>query len=68
MLLAYPEFPHHVLTGQTLDRKRLCRTFSECTTGPRNKMVSGCFPLDPFYKARPEAEVIKSLKPGRPAR
>jgi hypothetical protein len=29
-------------------------------------MVSGCFPLDPFYKSRPEAEVIKSLKPGRP--
>jgi 2,4-dienoyl-CoA reductase-like NADH-dependent reductase (Old Yellow Enzyme family) len=66
MLLAYPEFPHHVLTGQPLDRKRLCRTFSECTTGPRNKMVSGCFPLDPFYKARPEAEAIKALKPGRP--
>jgi 2,4-dienoyl-CoA reductase-like NADH-dependent reductase (Old Yellow Enzyme family) len=62
MLLPYPELPHHVLTGQPLDRKRLCRTFSDCTTGPRNKMVSGCYPLDPFYKARPEAAVIISLK------
>jgi NADPH2 dehydrogenase len=62
MLLSYPELPHHVLNGTPLDRRRICRTFSECTTGPRNRMVSGCFPLDPFYKARPEAEVIKALK------
>ena len=62
MLLTYPELPHHVLTGRPLERKRICRTFSECTTGPRNRMVSGCFPLDPFYKARPEAETIKALK------
>ncbi|MFB3817009.1 MAG: NADH:flavin oxidoreductase [Candidatus Methylomirabilales bacterium] len=62
MLLAYPEMPHHVLTGQPLDRKRLCRTFSDCTTGPRNKMVSGCYPLDPFYKARPEAAAITAIK------
>ena len=62
MLLSYPEFPHHVLSGTPLDRRRICRTFSECTTGPRNRMVSGCFPLDPFYKARPEAGSIKALK------
>jgi 2,4-dienoyl-CoA reductase-like NADH-dependent reductase (Old Yellow Enzyme family) len=62
MLLSYPDFPHHVLTGQTLDRKRLCRTFSDCTTGPRNRMISGCFPLDPFYKARPEAKVIHEIR------
>ncbi len=62
MLLAYPEFPGRVLAGEALDRKRLCRTFSDCTTGPRNQMVSGCFPLDPFYKARPEAEVIQRLR------
>jgi 2,4-dienoyl-CoA reductase-like NADH-dependent reductase (Old Yellow Enzyme family) len=62
MLLSYPELPHQVLAGRPLDRKRICRTFSECTTGPRNRMVSGCFPLDPFYKARPEAESIRALK------
>lgn len=67
MLLSYPELPHHVLTGHPLDRKRICRTFSDCTTAPRHHMVSGCFPLDPFYKARPEAEAVKALKkkPGR---
>jgi NADPH2 dehydrogenase len=62
MLLPYPELPHDVLTGLPVNRKRLCRTFSDCTTGPRNHMVSGCFPLDPFYKARPEAKVIKALR------
>jgi NADPH2 dehydrogenase len=62
MLLSYPELPHHILTGQPLDWKRLCRTFSECTTGPRNRMISGCFPLDPFYKARPEAKIVQELR------
>lgn len=62
MLLSYPELPSEILAGRPLDRKRLCRTFSECTTGPRNRMLSGCFPLDPFYRARPEAEAIRILK------
>jgi 2,4-dienoyl-CoA reductase-like NADH-dependent reductase (Old Yellow Enzyme family) len=68
-LLAYPELAHHLLTGQPIQRKRLCRTFSDCTTGPRNRMVSGCFPLDPFYKARPEAARILEIRrqAGRPA-
>ena len=58
MLLSYPELPHDILTRRPLNRKRLCRTFSDCTTGSRNRMVSGCFPLDPFYKAQPEADAI----------
>ena len=58
MVLSYPEFAADVLAGKPLARKRLCRTFSDCTTGPRNGMISGCFPLDPFYKARPERETI----------
>ncbi len=62
MLLPYPELPADVLARRPLRRKRLCRTFSDCTTGPRNRMVSGCFPLDPFYKARPEAEKIAALR------
>ena len=62
MLLTYPELPADILAGRPLSRMRLCRTFSECTTGPRNQMVSGCFPLDPFYKARPEAGAIKAIK------
>ena len=43
-------------------RNSICRTFSDCTTGPRNGLVSGCYPLDPFYVAHPDAETLKSLK------
>jgi 2,4-dienoyl-CoA reductase-like NADH-dependent reductase (Old Yellow Enzyme family) len=62
MALSYPELPADVLAGRPLQRKRVCRTFSECTTAPRNGLVSGCYPLDPFYKERPEAEVLGVVK------
>jgi 2,4-dienoyl-CoA reductase-like NADH-dependent reductase (Old Yellow Enzyme family) len=62
MVLAYPEFPADVLAGRPLQRKRLCRTFSDCTTAPRNGLVSGCYPLDPFYKERPERIQLNALK------
>jgi hypothetical protein len=62
MLLAYPQLPNDVLAGRTPDRKHLCRTFSDCTTAPRNGMVSGCYPLDPFYKERPERARLVELK------
>lgn len=62
MVLAYPELPADTLAGRTLARKRVCRTFSDCTTAPRNNLVSGCFPLDPYYKQLPEADELKSIK------
>lgn len=62
MVLAYPELPYDVLHGANLQTKRLCRTFSDCTTGPRNGLVSGCYPLDPFYKKHPQAELLKEAK------
>jgi 2,4-dienoyl-CoA reductase-like NADH-dependent reductase (Old Yellow Enzyme family) len=55
MVLSYPELPADVLAGKPLKRAAICRTFSDCTSGPRNGLVSGCFPLDPFYKAHPDA-------------
>jgi len=64
MLLSYPELPRDVIAGEAVQKKRICRTFSDCTTGPRNGMISGCFPLDPFYKAMPEAAKIKKLRDG----
>jgi 2,4-dienoyl-CoA reductase-like NADH-dependent reductase (Old Yellow Enzyme family) len=64
MVLAYPELPADVLAGRPPDRKRLCRTFSDCTTAPRNGMVSGCFPLDPYYKALPEHARLARIKQG----
>ncbi len=62
MVLCYPELPADVLDGRGVQVKRLCRTFSDCTTAPRNGLVSGCYPLDPFYKQRPEAKVLLELK------
>lgn len=62
LMLAYPEFPADVLEGRPLRSKSLCRTFSDCTTGPRNGLVSGCYPLDPFYKHRPEGDVLREVK------
>ena len=52
MVLSYPELPADVLAGRTMSRKKVCRTFSDCTTSARKGMVSGCYPLDPFYKER----------------
>ncbi len=64
MVLAYPELPADSLRLGRLARKQICRTFSDCTTAPRQGFVSGCFPLDPYYKALPEAVALKALKRG----
>ncbi len=62
MVLAYPELPADVLAGRGMQRKRLCRTFSDCTTAPRNGMVSGCYPLDTHYKKSPEMLRLTQIK------
>lgn len=62
MVLSYPELPRDVLRHRRLDRRRLCRTFSDCTTAPRNGLPSGCYPLDAHYRERPEADRLKQLK------
>lgn len=62
MMLSYPDLPRDVLAGRPLQRSRLCHTFSACTTAPRNGLVSGCYPIDPFYKSRPEAEALAVAK------
>jgi len=61
-VLSYPDLPADCLEQGKLERKRVCRTFSDCTTGPRQGLISGCYPLDPFYKARPEAATMRELK------
>jgi NADPH2 dehydrogenase len=65
MVLSYPELPADVLAGKPLRTKMICRTFSDCTTGPRNGLISGCFPLDPFYKAHPQHAQLKTAKAGK---
>lgn len=60
--LSYPDLPADVLAGAPLKRASFCRTFSDCTTGPRMGLVSGCYPLDKFYAARPEASQIRKVR------
>lgn len=62
MVLSYPEMPRDLLDGNVLARKKICRTFSDCTTAPRNGLISGCYPLDDYYKDKPEAEQLKTIK------
>ena len=50
--LSQPDFGRHVLRGEPLDPKRLCRTFSYCTALMRSKhnemgqFATGCPPFD----------------------
>ena len=62
MILSYPEMPLDILAGKELNRKLICRTFSDCTTAPRNGLVSGCYPLDEYYKKSPQAELLEQAK------
>lgn len=62
MVLSYPRLPRDVRDGRGLQRKLVCRTFSDCTTAPRHGLVSGCYPLDSFYKERDEAATLRDLK------
>jgi 2,4-dienoyl-CoA reductase-like NADH-dependent reductase (Old Yellow Enzyme family) len=65
MALAYPELPADVLAGRPLQRKRICRTFSDCTTAPRAGIVSGCYPLDEHYRRSEFAAKLNEVKAQR---
>ena len=62
MVLSYPEIFSDALGKGALATKLICRTFSDCTTAPRNGMVSGCYPLDKYYAAKPEFQKLKEVK------
>ncbi len=62
MVLSYPELPRDLIDGKQIQTKRLCRTFSDCTTAPRNGLVSGCYPLDAYYKKSPGAALLARAK------
>ena len=62
MALSYHDLPRDLQAGRPFDRRRICRTFSDCTTAPRNGLVSGCWPLDPFYKLRPDRPLLAAAK------
>ncbi len=62
MVLAYPGILADALREGRVNPKSICRTFSDCTTAPRNGMISGCYPLDKYYTAKPEAQQLREVK------
>jgi hypothetical protein len=62
MTLSYPEILWDAAHGNALEHKRICRTFSDCTTAPRNGLPSGCYPLDSYYKSSEMAVRLAAIK------
>jgi len=62
MTLTYPEILWDASAGKLVNHKRICRTFSDCTTAPRNGLPSGCYPLDEHYKHSEFVERLKVVK------
>ena len=63
LVLSDWDLPAKVLAGEDYrTAKKICRTFSDCTTAPRNGLISGCYPLDEHYKELPEADTLKRMK------
>ena len=62
MTLAYPEILWDAANGREVEHRRVCRTFSDCTTAPRNGLPSGCYPLDAYYKGSQMAVQLAALK------
>jgi len=62
MVLSYPGILADAVEKGALQTKFICRTFSDCTTAPRNGMTSGCYPLDKYYSAKPEFQQLKEIK------
>jgi NADPH2 dehydrogenase len=62
MVLSYPGILADAVEKGALQTKAICRTFSDCTTAPRNGMISGCYPLDKYYSAKPESQQLKEIK------
>lgn len=62
MSLCYPDIVADVLAGRPLKRRLICHTCGDCISAPRKGMVSGCYPLDDFYRNRPEYRKLRQLK------
>ncbi len=62
MVLSYPTMLADAVRNGSLNPKAICRTFSDCTTAPRNGLISGCYPLDRYYATKPEAQRLREIK------
>lgn len=61
-VLSYPTMLADATREGKLQTRYVCRTFSDCTTAPRNGLRSGCYPLDDYYKSFPDATKLKEIK------
>ena len=62
VMLSYPEILADATETGAIDKRRICRTFSDCTTAPRNGLPSGCYPFDDYYKYNEDAKRLKEIK------
>ena len=62
VVLSYPDILDGAIHGRTLEKRKICRTFSDCTTAPRKGLPSGCFPLDEYYSQSETAAELKAQK------
>ena len=62
MTLSYPDMLADATARGVVTPKLICRTFSDCTTAPRNGLISGCYPLDKYYTQKPEFAKLKEIK------
>ncbi|HSH94347.1 MAG TPA: hypothetical protein VK968_09400, partial [Roseimicrobium sp.] len=62
LVLSYPTMLTDAVQKGELTPKFICRTFSDCTTAPRNGLISGCYPLDKYYTQKPEFQQLKEIK------
>jgi NADPH2 dehydrogenase len=62
MVLSYPGLFVDATTKGKIENRFICRTFSDCTTAPRNGLRSGCYPLDDYYKSFEDAPKLKEIK------
>lgn len=62
VVLSYPTMIADAVQKGEMTTKLICRTFSDCTTAPRNGLISGCYPLDKYYTQKPEFAKLKEIK------
>ncbi len=62
IVLSYPGIFADSSTKGEIEKRFICRTFSDCTTAPRNGLRSGCYPLDEYYKKFEDAPKLKEIK------
>ena len=62
VVLSYPDILAAGMAQGELEKRLICRTFSDCTTAPRKGLPSGCFPLDDFYAQSETATELKAKK------